>query len=226
MSSLPNLTGANVFERVADGTMLTKFWELNLVRRKLIDLESENSTRVSFSRFPKSAQNLVKVSTVFFALRFEVESPYVLLFSPCVFHYHKLYMNISSLWEKKDRIMNSYLWSFGNDAKFMFVPKWVLSAVFYRHIQSAVIWKSFIQPRSHDWYIWQVRRQLCIVQDAKHVTVILIQRLGYLAEIFDLVRLPNIWSLWSRSHTTLFSRSVFLDLPSMEESPPLKTFIS
>jgi hypothetical protein len=155
-----------------------------------------------------------------------VKSPYVLLFSPRVFHYHKPYMHVSSLWEKKDRIMKSYLWYFGSDAKFMFVPKWVLMAVFYRHVQSAVIWKPVIQSRSYDWYIWKMRRQLFIVQDAKHVSVIIFQRLGYLAEIFVLVHLSNIWSLWSLSHTTLFSRSVFPDLPSMEEPPPLKTFIS
>lgn len=77
--------------------------------------------------------------------------------------------------------MNVYLWSFGSDAKFMFVPNWVLTAFFFRHVQSAVIWKTFTQPRSHDRYIWQMRRQLCILQDAYHVNVLLFQRLGYLA---------------------------------------------
>lgn len=195
MSYLPNHTGVNVFERVAERTILTKLCELNLVRRKLIDLESKNSTRSSFSRRLKSAQNLIKLSTVFFALRFDVESPSVLLFNSRVFPYHKPYMNVSSVWEKKRTIMNCYLRSFGNDTKFMFVPNWVFTAVFYRHVQSDVIWKPFIQPRPHDWCIWQIRRQLCIVQDAKHVSVILFQRLGYLAEIFVLVHLPYIWSL-------------------------------
>jgi len=96
MISLPNCTGANVFERVTEGMILTKLLELNLVGRKLIDLQTKNS------RFPKSAQNLIEVSTVFFALRFDVEWPYVLLFSPRVFHYQKRYMNVSPQKKKKN----------------------------------------------------------------------------------------------------------------------------
>jgi hypothetical protein len=112
--------------------------------------------------------------------------------------------------------MNSYLWSFGSDAKFLFLPKWVLTVFFYRHVRSVVIWKPCIQPRSHDWYIWQMRRQLRIVQDAKRVSIILFQRLCYLAEIFVLVHLPNIWSLIALPHHMMFWVSD-LDLPSMEE---------
>jgi len=60
-------------------------------------LRAEKLHENKFLKISKPAQNLIKVSTVFFALRFDVKSPYARLLSQRVFRYHKPHMNASLL---------------------------------------------------------------------------------------------------------------------------------
>jgi len=66
--------------------------------------QSRKTPRKQVSQDFQTRTKFKEVSTMFFALRFDVESPYARLLSQRVFRYHKPHMNVSLLWEKRTEL--------------------------------------------------------------------------------------------------------------------------